>query len=652
MPKEGRTIDSLLKAGQSFDPPPSFRERAWVKGGELHRLAEKDFEGFWAKMAADLVTFRAPWTKVLEWDLPHAKWFVGAKLNVAENCLDRHVQSWRRNKAAMLWEGEPGDRRVVTYQELYDETCRVANALRSLGVRRGDRVTISMPMVPELAATMLACARIGAPHSVIFGGFSAKSIADRIHDAESKVVVTADGGFRRGNVVRLKDLVDEALGIAKGVVENVLVLRRTAHDVRIRPKRDIWWHDLVPEQPRACPAEAMDAEDMLFMLYTSGTTGKPKGIVHTTAGYLVGVAATHKYIFDLKDDDVYWCTADIGWITGHSYIVYGPLANGATVVMYEGAPDHPKPDRFWQIVERYRVNTLYTAPTVIRAFMRWGDRWPKGHDLTSLRLLGTVGEPINPEAWLWYHRVIGGGRCPVVDTWWQTENGMILITPLPGATRLKPGSATTPFPGIAAKVVDSNGKEVPRNTGGFLVITRPWPGMLRALYKDPDRFVSQYWSQVPGAYFTGDGARQDEDGYFWLMGRIDDVINVSAHRLGTMEIESALVSHPSVSEAAVVGAPHEVTGQCVVAFVLLKSGQSKAKRLRDELKAHVKKEIGSLAVPETIYLVDKLPKTRSGKIMRRVMRAVVSGEDVGDVTTLEDPGAVDEVRAWLKALKK
>jgi acetyl-CoA synthetase len=650
--KEGKTIDSLLKAGQMFDPPPSFRERAWVKGEELHRLAEMDFEGFWAKMAADLVTFRKPWTKVLEWDLPHAKWFVGAKLNVAENCLDRHVQTWRRNQAAMLWEGEPGDRRVVTYQELYDETCRAANALRSLGVRRGDRVTISMPMVPELAATMLACARIGAPHSVIFGGFSAKSIADRISDTESRVVVTADGGFRRGNVVRLKDLVDEALGIAKGVVENVLVLRRTAHDVRMRAKRDIWWHDLVPEQKRECPAEAMDAEDMLFMLYTSGTTGKPKGIVHTTAGYLVGAATTHKYIFDLKDDDVYWCTADIGWITGHSYIVYGPLANAATVVMYEGAPDHPKPDRFWQIVERYHVNTLYTAPTAIRAFMRWGDRWPKGHDLTSLRLLGTVGEPINPEAWLWYHRVIGGGRCPVVDTFWQTENGMILITPLPGATRLKPGSATTPFPGIAAKVVDSNGKEVPRNTGGFLVITRPWPGMLRTLYKDPDRYVAQYWSQVPGAYFTGDGARQDEDGYFWLMGRIDDVINVSAHRLGTMEIESALVSHPAVSEAAVVGAPHEVKGQCVVAFVLLKFGRSKTKRLRDELKAHVKKEIGSIAVPETIYLVDKLPKTRSGKIMRRVMRAVVSGEDVGDVTTLEDPGAVDEVRTWLRTLKK
>lgn len=649
---DSQTIDSLLKEGKAFEPPPAFRERSLTRGVELYRRAEAGAEGFWAAMAKELIAFRRPWSKVLEWDPPHAKWFVGAQVNAAENCLDRHVASPRRNKVAYYWEGETGDRRAVTYQELHDEVGRFANGLRSLGVRRGERVTIYMPMVPELPVAMLACARIGAPHSVIFGGFSARSVADRIEDAGSRIVVTADGGFRRGGVVRLKAAVDEALGLAKGVVERVVVLRRAGNEVSVRAGRDIWWADLVAGQSREAPAEPMDAEDVLYVLYTSGTTGKPKGVVHTTAGYLVGVAATHKYVFDLHEEDVYWCTADIGWVTGHSYIVYGPLANGATSVMYEGAPDHPAADRLWSIAERYRVNTFYTAPTAIRAFMRWGDEWPKKHDLSSLRLLGTVGEPINPEAWLWYHRVIGGERCPIVDTWWQTETGMILITPLPGATRLKPGSATVPFPGVEAKVVDREGREVPRNTGGFLVLTRPWPAMLRTVWRDPERYVRQYWSQVEGAYFTGDGARQDEDGYFWLMGRIDDVINVSGHRLGTMEVESALVSHPAVSEAAVVGAPHALKGQAIVAYVVLRSGQAKSDALRDALKAHVRKEIGALAVPEQVYLVDKLPKTRSGKIMRRVMRAVVSGEEIGDVTTLEDSSAVDEVRAWLAGIGK
>jgi len=651
-PTPAPTIDSLLKAGPSFDPPPEFRARAWVNDESLYRRAEADPEAFWAGIAREFVTFRRPWSRVLEWTPPHAKWFVGSQLNVAENCLDRHVRSARRTKVAYVWEGEPGDRRAITYQDLHDQVGRFANGLRSLGVSKGDRVTIYMPMVPELPIAMLACARIGAPHSVIFGGFSAKSVADRVEDAGSQVVVTADGGFRRGSVFRLKEAVDEALRIAPGIVHRVVVLRRTGTAVPMERGRDVWWHDLVADQPPECPAEPMDAEDILFLLYTSGTTGKPKGVVHTTAGYLVGAAATYRYVFDVRDDDVYWCTADIGWVTGHSYIVYGPLANGATTVMYEGAADYPAHDRLWSIVERTRATILYTAPTAIRAFMRWGDAWPARHDLTSLRLLGTVGEPINPEAWLWYHRIIGGGRCPIVDTWWQTETGMIAITPLPGATRLKPGSATLPFPGVAAAVVDRNGREVPRNTGGFLVLTRPWPAMLRTIWRDPDRYVSQYWSQIPGAYFTGDGARQDEDGFFWLMGRIDDVINVSGHRLGTMEIESALVSHPAVSEAAVVGAPHPIKGQAIVAYVVLKEGQEASVTLGVELKAHVRKEIGALAVPEQVYLVDKLPKTRSGKIMRRVMRAVVSGEDIGDVTTLEDASAVDEVRAWIATVRR
>jgi acetyl-CoA synthetase len=645
----GATIDSLLKEKEQYPPSEEFARQAIVHDHRVPRAAAKDPEGFWAERAKDL-TWRRPWDRVLEWTPPFAKWFVGGTLNVSENCLDRHVRTYRRNKAAIVWEGEPGDRRVLTYHELWREVNRLANVLRSLGVRRGDRVTIYLPMIPALPIAMLSCARIGAVHSVIFGGFSAKAIQDRVVDAESDVIVTADGGYRRGQVVPLKRTVDEAIADLPSV-RHVVVYPRTKEAVPMTTGRDVGWHEAAALVDASCEPEAMDANDPLFILYTSGTTGKPKGIQHSTGGYLVGVTATSKYVFDLKEDDLFWCTADIGWVTGHSYIVYGPLANGATAFMYEGAPDWPRQDRWWSLIEEYDITILYTAPTAIRAFMRWGDAWPAKHDLSSLRLLGTVGEPINPEAWRWYHKTIGSGRCPVVDTWWQTETGMILITPLPGLTTTKPGSATHPFPGVFAEVVDEKGRPVPPNRGGYLVITRPWPAMLQTLYKDPDRYQEVFWSQVPGKYFTGDGARMDEDGYFWLMGRIDDVINIAGHRIGTMEVESALVSHPKVAEAAVVGKPHALKGQALVAYVVLKTGEERSDSLPDDLRRHVRKEIGPVATIDDIYVTDKLPKTRSGKIMRRVIRSLVSGQEIGDTTTLEDPGAVEEVRKWLEAVE-
>ncbi|HLE54121.1 MAG TPA: acetate--CoA ligase [Thermoplasmata archaeon] len=639
------TIDSLLREKEQYPPPEHFRKQALVRDESIYVEADKDPEAFWGKQAETL-HWTKRWSKVLEWELPFAKWFVGGKINVSENCLDRHLHDGRRNKAAIVWEGEPGDRKVFTYFQLWREVNKFANVLKSLGVRRGDRVTIYLPMIPELPIAMLACARIGAIHSVIFGGFSSKAVHDRVEDASSAVVVTADAGYRRGSIVPLKKAVDE--GIADlAVVKHVVVFKRAGSECPMKEGRDVWWHEAMMTSPSYCEPEAMDATDPLFILYTSGTTGKPKGVVHSTGGYLVGVATTHKLIFDLKEDDFYWCTADIGWVTGHSYIVYGPLANGATSFMYEGAPDSPKQDRWWSLVEEYGVTILYTAPTAIRACMRWGDEWPKMHDLTSLRLLGTVGEPINPEAWRWYYRTIGGSRCPVVDTWWQTETGMILVTPLPGITTLKPGSATRAFPGVSAEVVDESGNVAGVNKGGYFVITKPYPAMLITLYKDPERYKATYWSQIRGKYFTGDGARKDEDGFFWLMGRIDDVINLAGHRIGTMEVESALVSHPKVAEAAVVGKPDPLKGQVLVAYVVLRSNETRSEVLKDELKKHVRKEIGPIAAPEKIYITDKLPKTRSGKIMRRVIRALVSGQEIGDTTTLEDPGAVEEVRKWL-----
>jgi len=643
------TIDSLLKEREQYPPPASFRGGAWVRDEQFARDAAKDPERFWSERAKEFDWSRT-WSKLLEWKPPFARWFVGGTINVSQNCVDRHARSARRNKAAIIWEGEPGEKRVLTYAMLSREVNRFANVLKALDVERGDRVTIYMPMIPELPIAMLACARIGAIHSVIFGGFSAKAIHDRVEDAESEVIVTADGGYRRGNIVPLKRTVDEAVADLP-VVRHVVVYLRTNEPVPMQAGRDVWWHEAMAEADPRCEPEPMDATDPLFVLYTSGTTGKPKGVLHSTGGYLVGVATTHRLIFDVKEDDLYWCTADIGWVTGHSYIVYGPLANGATTFMYEGAPDWPHPDRWWSLIQEYGITIIYTAPTAIRAFMRWGDEWPKKHDLSSLRLLGTVGEPINPEAWRWYHRTIGGGRCPIVDTWWQTETGMILITPLPGLTTTKPGSATYPFPGIEAEVVDEKGKPVPVNKGGYLVISKPWPAMLMTLYKDPERYRQVYWSQIPGKYFTGDGARIDEDGYFWLMGRIDDVINVAGHRIGTMEVESALVSHPKVAEAAVVGRPHPLKGQALVAYVVLKSGYKRSDALRADLKKHVRAAIGSIAVPDEIYITEKLPKTRSGKIMRRVIRSVVSGQEIGDTTTLEDPGAVEEVRKWLEAVE-
>ncbi len=643
MPENVGGIEALLQEDRTFPPSEEFRKQANMADPKVYEEAQRDPEGFWAKLAEELHWFEK-WDKVLEWDPPYAKWFTGGKINVSYNCIDRHLTSGRRNKAALIWEGEPGDWKVYTYWDLYREVCRFANGLKSLGVKKGDRVTIYLPMVPELPISMLACARIGAPHSVIFGGFSAESIRDRLNDSQSKVVITADGGYRRGNIIQLKQNADEALTGAPSV-ERVVVLRRTEHaDERMVQGRDVWWHDLVADQPMTCEPEFMDSEDMLYLLYTSGTTGKPKGIVHTTAGYLLGTYVTAKWVFDLKEDDVYWCTADIGWVTGHSYIVYGPLANGATSVMYEGSPDYPDLDRFWAIVAKYAVSIVYTAPTAIRTFMRWGEQYPGRHDLSSIRLLGTVGEPINPEAWMWYWEHIGGGRCPVVDTWWQTETGMILIAPLPGITTLKPGSATRPFPGIEAEVVDEAGNPVGPGGGGYLTIKRPWPAMLRTIYGDPDRYVEQYWSRYPNIYFTSDGAKIDQDGDFWLLGRVDDVINVSAHRISTMEVESALVDNPKVAEAACIGKSHEIKGQAIVGFVTLKNQVTGSNEVIAELKQHVAAKIGAMARPDDIYFTAELPKTRSGKIMRRLLRDVAEGRALGDTTTLADPAVVESLK--------
>src|SRR5687767_5634993 len=638
-------IDVLLQENRRFEPSDAFRRSAHVSGPDLHERAAADPEAFWAEMAAELAWTR-PWTRILEWNPPHAKWFVGGTLNVSVNCVDRHARGPRRNKAAIVWEGEPGDRRTLTYWDLYRQVSSFANVLKGLDVKRGDRVALYLPLIPELAIAMLACARIGAVHSVVFGGFSSESLRDRINDSQCVLLVTADGGYRRGQVVPLKQMADEALRDTPSIRHVVVVQRQAGAPipVAIKEGRDHWYHRLMQHASPTCEPEAMDAEDMLYILYTSGTTGKPKGIVHTTGGYLVGTYATTKWVFDLKEDDVYWCTADIGWVTGHSYVVYGPLANGATLLMYEGAPDWPQKDRFWELIERYGVTIFYTAPTAIRAFMRWGTEWPERRDLSSLRLLGSVGEPINPEAWIWYHKNIGHERCPIVDTWWQTETGMIMITPLAGITSTKPGSATRPFPGVSAEIRDDKGARVEPG-GGLLALTRPWPAMLRGIYGDPERFVKTYFTRWDdGVYFTGDGARRDEDGFFWLMGRVDDVLNVAGHRLGTMEVESALVDHPQVAEAAVVGRPHEIKGQAVAAFVTLKEGVKPSVSLIDELKEHVVKKIGAIARPDQILFAADLPKTRSGKIMRRLLRDIAEGKALGDVTTLADPTVVARLK--------
>jgi acetyl-CoA synthetase len=645
MPKAAEFSD-LLREDRSFPPTPEFRAQANARDASIYANAERDPEAFWASFARELEWSR-PWDTVLDWQPPHAKWFVGGKINASVNCVDRHARGARRNKAALVWEGEPGDRRTLTYFDLYREVSQFANALKSLGVKKGDRVAIYLPLIPELVISLLACARIGAVHSVVFGGFSSESLRDRINDAQARVLVTGDFGYRRGQRVPLKKVADEALSGTPSIEHVVVVARESAGNqaIALNAGREHWYHELMKAAPLTCAPEPMDAEDMLYILYTSGTTGKPKGIVHTTGGYLVGTYATTKLVFDMKDDDVYWCTADIGWVTGHSYVVYGPLANGATCVMYEGAPDWPSKDRFWSIIERYGVTIFYTAPTAIRAFMRWGTDWPGKHDMSSLRLIGSVGEPINPEAWVWYYKVIGGGRCPVVDTWWQTETGAIMITPLPGLTTTKPGSATRPFPGIAAEIRNEKGERVDVG-GGLLALTRPWPSMLRGIYGDPDRYVRQYWNKWgPGVYVTGDGAKRDADGNFWLLGRVDDVLNVAGHRIGTMEVESALVDHPSVAEAAVVGKPHEIKGQAIAAFVTLKDGAQGTPAHAEELKAHVTKKIGAIAKPDDILFAADLPKTRSGKIMRRLLRDIAEGKALGDTTTLADPAVVAKLKA-------
>jgi acetyl-CoA synthetase len=637
-------ISALLHEDRVFEPSAEFRAYATVRDTTAYEHAERDYEGFWATFASELEWSR-PWSKVLDWtNPPYAKWFVGGRINASVNCVDRHIRGPRRNKAAIIWEGEPGDRRTLTYFDLYRQVSAFANVLRSLGVKKGDRIAIYMPLVPELAIAMLACARVGAPHSIVFGGFSAESLRDRINDAQCKLLITADGGYRRGSIVPLQKVSVEAVRDTPSIEGVVMLRRMTAGASELPPK---WhdWHELMSKAPLECAPEPMDSEDLLYILYTSGTTGKPKGIMHTTGGYLTGTYATSKWVFDLKDEDVYWCTADIGWVTGHSYVVYGPLANGATVVMYEGAPDWPEKDRLWQIIERYGVTIFYTAPTAIRAFMKWGTDWPRRRNMSSLRLLGSVGEPINPEAWIWYYKNIGGERCPIVDTWWQTETGMIMITPLPGVTPLKPGSATKPFPGIKAEIRAQSGKAIDVG-GGLLALTRPWPAMLRGIYGDPDRFVNQYWNQWDRAtYFTGDGAKRDDDGYFWLLGRVDDVMNVAGHRIGTMEVESALVDHPKVAEAAVVGRAHDLKGQAISAFVILKEGSAAEPSLVAELKEHVVKKIGSIARPEDILFTADLPKTRSGKIMRRLLKDIAEGKALGDTTTLADPAVIARLKA-------
>ena len=640
MSKDAGTLDALLTENRRFSPSEDFRTRAVVSDLEIYERARTDRESYWVEWAEQLDWFRR-WDSVLEWQPPHAKWFVGGKLNVAYNCLDRHLNSSRSDQAALIWEGEPGDTKTYTYAQLHDAVCRFSNALKNLGVTRGDRVTIYLPMIPEAAIAMLACVRIGAIHSVVFGGFSPESLADRNNDAQAKVLITADGGWRRGGIVPLKSNADEAL-LNSPTVEKVVVVQRGGElsetvEAEMLEGRDHWYHELMDQNSADCPAEEMDAEDVLFILYTSGTTGKPKGVVHTTGGYLTQVAATTKVVFDLQDDDVYWCTADVGWITGHSYIVYGPLANGARVFMYEGAPDTPDRGRFWELCEKHAVTVFYTAPTAIRTFMRWGDDWPAEYDLSKLRLLGTVGEPINPEAWIWYHEKIGGSSCPIVDTWWQTETGSIMITPLPGITETKPGTATSPFPGIEATILNEAGEVT---SAGYLAITSPWPSMLRTIWGDDQRFQETYWSKWDGIYFPGDGAKRDEDGYYWILGRVDDVLNVAGHRIGTMEVESALVDHPAVAEAAVVGKSHEIKGQSIAAFVTLKEGNSGTDELLAEVREHVGYKIGAIAKPETVIFTADLPKTRSGKIMRRLLRDIAEGQAVGDTTTLADPSVV------------
>jgi acetyl-CoA synthetase len=636
-------IEVLALEDRTFPPPDWFRKDAHVTDRSLHEAAEKDVEAFWAAQARELLTWQQDLTTTLEWDLPFAKWFVGGKLNVSENCLDRHVAAGRGEKVAFHWEGEPGDTRAITYADLLDEVQRFANVLKSLGVQKGDRVNVYMPMIPELPIALLACARIGAPHSVVFGGFSPDALTDRINDAQAKVLITADGGYRRGAPANLKANADVAVA-GTSSVEHVVVVRRTGEDVHMEAGRDHWYHELMETADATCPPEPMDSEDLLYLLYTSGTTAKPKGIMHTTGGYLTQVAFTHKYVFDLHTDtDVYWCAADIGWVTGHSYIVYGPLANGATSVMYEGTPDTPGKDRWWDIIERYGVTILYCAPTAIRTFMKWGTQEPAKHDLSSLRLLGSVGEPINPEAWMWYREHIGGNRAPIVDTWWQTETGAIMISPLPGETTTKPGSATFPLPGIKAELVDESGT-VHERGGGYLTLARPWPSMLRGIYGDPERYRDTYWSRFDGRYFAGDGLKIDDDGYLWLLGRVDDVMNVSGHRISTTEVESSLVSHPTVAESAVVGAKDDTTGQAIIAFVTLKAGNEPSEGHGEELRKHVAANIGPIARPKTIIFTDELPKTRSGKIMRRLLKDVAEGRDLGDTTTLADPNVVDEIR--------
>ena len=640
-------IDSILQEQRKFPPPAEFSRHAHVKSMDeyerLYKESVDDPDRFWSRIASELHWFKK-WDKVLEWNCPWAKWFVGGRFNLSYNCLDRHVETGRKDKAAIIWESEPGEIRTLTYQQLHREVQKFANVLKSLGVMQGDRVAIYMGMTPELPIAMLACARIGAPHTVVFGGFSSNALIDRIHDSQASMVVTQDGSYRRGSEVKLFPAVEEALKSCPSV-KNVIVYQRTGTAINMQAPRDHWWHELMDKASDVCPAEPLDSEHPLYILYTSGTTGKPKGVVHTTAGYAVGTYLTTKLVFDLKEEDRYWCTADIGWVTGHSYIVYGPLQNGATSLMYEGAPNFPEPDRFWSIIARHKVNVFYTAPTAIRTFIKWGDEWPKKHDMSSLRLLGTVGEPINPEAWMWYRDTIGGNRCPIVDTWWQTETGHIMLTPLPGAIPTKPGSATRPFPGVVPEIMNMEGKPVPDGSGGFLVLTRPWPGMLRTVYGDPERYVKNYWSQIPGVYFTGDGARKDKDGYFWIMGRVDDVLNVSGHRLSTMEVESALVAHDAVAEAAVVGRPDDLKGQAISAFVTLEQGRQPSNELKEELRRWVTKEIGALAKPDDIRFTDTLPKTRSGKIMRRLLRELAtSGDVVGDTTTLEDLSVIARLK--------